>query len=578
MTKFRLAVLLTSLLPAGLLLAPQSLDAQDSAESAEPEPFFETVNVNLVNVEVFVTDNAGNSVNGLNRDDFELLDDGNPVTITNFYAVESGIPVSPAALADSAGPEQDQPPNRDHLGRSPIASIPEDQHLHLVVYIDNFNIRPLNRNRIFGRLREFLIEELDPADRVMLVSYDRSLNIRHPFTNDAPSLARTLFTLQKDSGHATQRDNERRKIRRAIEEANAIGEVSGRVRQHASSLDNDLRFTLDALRDMIRTLSGLPGRKALLYVSDGLPMIPGQELFWAVERRFEDISVLAQAHQFNAGRKFQSLAAQANAGRVTFYTIDATGLQAYESGQAEEGRTSSSDTLNTFIDSVATSNLQASILTLAERTGGRAIINANDIGRGMKRIAQDLETYYSLGFNSAHGEDARYHTLEVRLKDKPRGYSVRHREGYRAKPLSTFMIEATESALRYRYERNPLGVRIDLQPSTRYDEKSFAVPVLVHLPLDQIVLIPRGEFHVANLRLYFSVMDEGGDVSDIQQAVVPIEIPATELEEALGKHYTYETGLLMRPGRHAVAVGVRDEMGATSSFVTGQVDVGANTQ
>ena len=73
-------------------------------------------------------------------------------------------------------------------------------------------------------------------------------------------------------------------------------------------------------------------------------------------------------------------------------------------------------------------------------------------------------------------------------------------------------------------------------------------------------------------------MDEGGDVSDIQQAVVPIEIPATELEEALGKHYTYETGLLMRPGRHAVAVGVRDEMGATSSFVTGQVDVGANTQ
>jgi len=557
-------------------LAATSLSAQEAPPPASQEAFFETVNVNLVNVEVFVTDKEGNSIDGLTADDFELFDDDRPVVITNFYAVEGGRPTVVAPPSEEPVPETEEEEPTSRREPPPLTTepeIPEEQRLHLVVYIDNYNIRPLNRNRVFSRLREFLIEKLEPIDRVMLVSYDRSIHIRHPFTNDAPSIARTLFTLQRDTGHALQRDNERKTIRRAIENAETIGEISGRVRQYASSVENDLRFTLDALRDTVGSLAGLPGRKALLYVSDGLPMTPGQDLFWAVERRFDDISILSQAHQFNSSRKFQELAAQANAGRVTFYTIDATGLQGYVSGQAEEGRTSHTDSMNTFIDSVAIGNLQASIRTLAERTGGRAVVNANDIGLGMSRIAQDLHTYYSLGFNSAHGEDARYHRLEVRLKDRPRGYTVRHREGYRGKPVATAMVEGTVSALRYRYESNPLGIALEAQPGSPHDEENFSVPLLVRIPLKEIVFLPHEKIHRARVRVFFSVMDDSGRTSEVRQAAVPIEVPAEDLGEALEKFYTYEARLLMRPGNHAVAVGVRDEIGATSSFVTGQVYV-----
>jgi hypothetical protein len=230
--------------------------------------------------------------------------------------------------------------------------------------------------------------------------------------------------------------------------------------------------------------------------------------------------------------------------------------------------------MNTFIDSVATGNMQASIQTLAERTGGRAIINTNDIGLGMSRVAQDLHTYYSLGFNSAHGEDERYHTLEVRLKNKPRAYTVRHREGYRGKPVATAMVEGTVSALRYRYESNPLRVEIVPSAGERYDEENYSVPILVRIPLKEVVFIPREQIQMARVRVFFSVMDEKGRTSPVQQALVPIEVPVGELEEALDKFYTYEARLLMRPGRHAVAVGVRDEVGARSSFVTGQASVG----
>jgi VWFA-related protein len=553
------------------LLTPAGAVAQETTGQDLEGTYAETVDVNVINVEVFVTDKKGNPITGFEKEDFELLEDGRPVTITNFYAVESGRPATPVETS----PLEIQRP-----GSLELLPIPEDQRLHVVVYVDNFNIRPLNRNRVFSQLREFLVTQLEPSDRVMLVSYDRSLHIRHPFTNEASRIAATLHELEKDTGHALQRDNERKRIRSFIEKADQIGEAAARVRQYAASLDNDLRFTLDALRDMVKSLSGLPGRKALLYVSDGLPMIPGHELFWAVERRFDDISVLAESRYYDASGKFGELAAEANADRVTFYTVDASGLQAYTSGQAETGRTSGTDTLNLFVDQVASDNLQASIQYLAERTGGRAIVNANDISAGLDRVADDLGTYYSLGFVSAHQGDGRYHTIEVRLKekDKAKGHIVRHREGYRDKPVWTRMTEGTLSSLRYRYERNPLDIDLDLGASRRHDQGDFEVPILVRIPLGKVVLIPRGELYRASLRVFFSAMDEKGGISDVQQAAVPIEIPPEELETARQKYYTYEVRLLMRAGQHRVAVGVRDEIGAEISFVTRQVQVGGQAR
>ena len=532
--------------------------------------FFETLDVTLINVEVFVTDKKGNPISGLHREDFELYQDGRPVAITNFYAVESGRP-SPPKQAPEPVLESASPEKAAAAPFAPLPQIPEDQRLYLVVYIDNFNIQPLNRNRIFGQLRQFLNSKLGPEDRVMLVSYDRSVHIRHRFTKDEVAIAQALSELEKLSGHATQADRERRRMRKAIRDAESPGGISERVRQHAASVSNDLRFTLDALRDMISSLAGLPGRKAFLYVSDGLPMTPAQDLFFAVQRKFGDMSVLAYARDYDASRRFQQLSALANTNRVTFYTIDATGLQFYASGQAETGRTSRVDALDSFVDSVATENLQAPIRYIAERTGGTAIFNTNDIGPGLDRVATDFHSYYSLGFPATG--DQRYHKIEVKVKQK--GYVVRHREGYRAKPAAARMVDGTISSLRYGYQRNPLDITLQLGRATPHEKGTFEVPISVQIPLASVLLVPRETMREARVTVFFTAMDAKGEVSDVRQAVVPINIPNEDIESALEQYYSYKASLLMRAGKHVVAVGVRDELGANSSFVTKSIQVGS---
>ncbi len=551
--------------PAAETVEPATAETPDEAQAEGDSAFFETVDVTVVNVEVFVTDKKGNPITGLGRDDFEILEDGRPVTITNFYAVESGRPVAgvePAPEAAPAAPE------------AVPAPIPEEQRLNLVVYVDNFNIRPFNRNRVFRRLREFLHDKLDSEDRVMLVTYDRSLHVRHGFTSDSTLIANALFELEEMTGHAIHQDSERRDVLRDIEEAESMGEVQWRVRQYAESLYNDLSFSISALSELVRSLGGLEGRKALLYVSDGLPMSAGEDLYHALQMKFHDSSVLAQSRDYHAGRKYRELAALANANRVTFYTIDAAGLRVYSSVSAERATAARNAGLDTMVDSIAISNLQSTLRFLADQTGGLAIVNSNDVGPGLERIAGDFDSYYSLGYTPAHAGDNRFHDIKVKVDRK--GLNVRHREGYRDKGLHARMAESTVASLMYGMEKNPLNVAFRVGSGNKDEEgKHFLVPIEVDIPIASIVLVPREAFHEGRLRLFFSAIDEDGDMAEVSEVPIDIRIPSERLEEAREQPYRFQVSLRMRAGGHRLAVGVRDLLGAAESFVTRSVVVGS---
>ena len=546
---------------------PAADSAQKPASEVPVEQFFESIDVNVVNVDVYVTDRKGNRIRGLGKDDFELLEDDKPMTITNFYAVEEGGPVrSEPAPAAAPAPPPAAPP----AAAAPAAEIPEDQRLHLVVYIDNWNIKPFNRNRVFTGIREMLRSRLTRGDRVMLMTYDREPHVRRPFTSDPVTIASALFEIERLSAQGIQQESERREALSDIEEARDETSALIRARSYADAVYNDLSFALDSLKNTVSSLAGLPGRKAILYVSDGLPMVAGEDAFHAVQEKFSSAtgSVL-EARNYDASRRYKELVASANANRITFYTLDAAGLRV-SSAISAENRTAD---ISGLTDSVHWSNIQASMRMLADETGGVAILNNNEPTKALERVADDLRNYYSLGYMPAHSGDGRYHEVEVRVRGR-KDLVVRAREGYRDKTLDARMSDGVTSALFYDVESNPLGVMVQSGTETRRDDGHFLVPIHVRIPIGKLVLVPQGDRHLARLRVFVAAMDEKGNLSEVQQGEVPIEIPGAELDTALGKEWVYTVSVVMRKGPQKLAVGVRDEVGQTSSFAIRTLNVG----
>jgi len=548
---------------------PPSASGAAATEPAEGE-FFESIDVNVVNVDVYVTDKRGNRVEGLTSDDFELYEDRRPVKITNFYAVDDGKPVvaGPGTLVDET-PEPVAAPAPPPTPREEAEAVPEDQRLHLVVYVDNWNIRPFNRNRVFVSLREFLRNKLSPSDRVMLVTYDREFHVRRSFTSDAAAIASALFDLEKLSANGVRLDSERREILSAIKDAQAADDVTPRARSYAESLFNDLSFSITSLKDLVESLAGLPGRKAILYVSDGIEMIPGEDVFNAVRERFLDsTSMLADVHRFDLSRRFEELTSSANANRISFYTLDAGGLRISTNVSVEDALPSASS----FVDQIYWGNLQGTIQMMAERTGGTAIINTNDPTKGLQVVAEDFRNYYSLGYSPSHGGDGRYHKVEVRTKNKD--YVVRHRDGYRDKPVEVRMSDGVMSALQYDIASNPLALIIDRGRESKRQDGYYQVDISVRIPIGNLVLIPHGDLHVARVRLYFAALDDNGGTSDVQEVKLPIEIPADKVESAKKGTWRYDVPLVMRRGDQKLAVGLRDEIAQVSSFAVKTLQVG----
>jgi VWFA-related protein len=521
-----------------------------------------------------VTDEKGRRVTGLTRDDFEIFEDRRPVAITNFYAVEGGKPVKPApepAAAPAPATPEAAPPAAP---QEEAVEVPEDQRLRLVIYIDNFNLRPFNRNRVMREIRAFLGSKVSRGDQVMLATFDRELHVQRTFTSDPGLIASALLELEKVSAHAVHHDSERRDTLRRIEEAQSAVEAQGYARTYAQSVYNDLSFSIDAIKEITNALAGMPGRKAILYVSDGLQMMAGQDVFYAVQNKFGERSTsLTESFQFDTSRRFQELTAQANANRITFYTIDAAGLRVYDSVSAEnQGPGVPQAGLATLIDSVRISNLQAPLQMLAERTGGVAVINANIVTPHLERIAEDFGSYYSLGYTPIHAGDGRYYKIEVKVKRK--GLKVRHREGYRDKSPDARMTDSTMAALNFPFEDNPLDVKLEFGRAEARNDGFYVQPISVRIPLGKLVLVPREQTHEGRVRLFIAAMDSKGNTSDVQQTPVPISIPNADVQTATAKDYVYSVSLLMRPGEQRVAIAVRDDVAAQASVLSRGVRVG----
>ena len=399
---------LGSVLSPGASLSERPVFAQapqDPSLEAAPE-LFEVVNVSVANIDVWVTDREGQPVSGLERDDFVVLRDGEPVPISNFYAVTGGRPTTAAPPAEV-----------EEIGRRGLdeiealeSRVADEHRLWIVLFVDNFNIDSNERKRVFPALAAFLRENVRSGAQAMIVTYDRQLEVVEPFTNSYLRLEAAMDVVSKQSGFATIRRRERVDTLQLIDRAADEGQALSYAQAYAEELMNNAEYTAAALERFLASLGGLPGRKALIHVSSGIPMTAGEEAFYAVADRFESSAPYSMIPRYDTTRRFETVVETANANRVVFYTADAAGLRGLEFGAAEYAGFVNMD-LRSTLDSVVPENLQAPLRMIAHETGGQAILNQNEILRPLRAAARDFESFYS----------PRHRLLRPRGREVPRG-------------------------------------------------------------------------------------------------------------------------------------------------------------
>jgi hypothetical protein len=267
--------------------------------------------------------------------------------------------------------------------------------------------------------------------------------------------------------------------------------------------------------------------------------------------------------RFNRRNVYESVASSANAQGVTFYTIDASGLAGGGSTSAEHARP-----IDPLTASIHTLNYQEPLIFLAERTGGRAIVDSNDVTSLLEEMRDDLFTYYSLGYTlSASGADT-VHRIEVELPSHPE-YGLVYRRTLVEKSLETRVQERVVSGLMLALQDNPMAISISAGiPTTAAASDRWILPVEVAIPIESVALLPVAGEYVGQVVLYIANRDLKGRQSDTQRRQFEIRMPAEDYETRRGERYVAALDLLLNAGDHKVVVGVLDPVTRQASFAS----------
>jgi len=544
---------------------PLAAQSQQNPASDVPK-LVETLDVKIINVDVVVTDKKGNPVKGLTKDDFEILENGIPKAISNFYEVEpredgkAGSAISTTPATPAAVPAKAEP-------------IAENTKRRIIFFIDNLSLAPFNRNRVFKDMKAFVTNVMRPGDEAMIATFNRSLKVRVPFTRDTAQLIQTFDVIAGESALGATSRSDQRDTESHIKDAQSYDEALAAARAYSQSIEHDLRQSVTSLVGLMSTLAGVEGKKVLVLASEGFPIQPGREMFQYLEELQRERqgwgagSTFLEGMHFDASELIRSIGRAANSNNITMYTIHAGGLAAgNEAGSAENAAPTSF-----AVAQAALSNSTESLRLLADMTGGLASVQTNNFANAFNRIRRDLDSYYSLGYRAGTERVDRLRTLQVRMKNK--AYVARSRQSFVEKSAAVDMADRVVANLLYRTKANDLKIMMKIStPRVTDDPDLFTVPVEIRIPMESLTLLPQGETEYAGgFTVYVAVADKDGDMSDVQHKSHQVHVNAADMKTIAGKYYTYTLDLMMARGLNKVSIGVNDDVSNTTGFARDQI-------
>jgi len=530
--------------------------------AARAQFFSEVVEVRVTNVDVVVTDQAGKPVHGLTKDDFLLYENGRKKDISNFLEIQEA-PSSALLPADSEA--------------SPL---PDSRVRQIAVFVDDSVLDPLRRNQVLTYLGRFLEANMRTGDEVMIAVWAESLKLELEPTRDRTKIAEAvkrlagrttrgyeeLQEMEKFHGqlidllnlYASRNPPEKPPMTRGIYEARSFGMfVTHRMRQR-----------VEALRSVIASMRGAPGRKVLIFLTESFTSNPAEEAFRyldAIHEQFEPdgSQPMQDLKEFEIQSLVTDVADAANSSGITLYAIDGSGKEgvflAAEASQtvhiAPSGATAQGW-------SVPTLNV------IASETGGVALTGSRNWKNAFDTIAGDLASYYSLGFRSSGERQDTLRAVEVKLKKK--GYKVRARHSVIEPSASAEMNDAVSAYLFREVVQNDLAIRAEAGRRATTSGSGFAtIPVTVTIPTEKLTLLPDGKDLTGSFSLFAAFVRMDGAVSKVARQQQSFRFPAESLPRR--KEITLKLEVKTDPRTDGVSIGIMDEASRATGFAAVKV-------
>ena len=584
---------------APALLPP--LDAQAPVAANTPP----TIGVSAaeVSVDFVVRDKKGRIVRDLKPNEVEVLEDGIRQEIGLFQLMTSVVPAEEAPVVV---PEAGMSPRGAAVAALSAAPEPADVPREAVVALVFDRLGPQARVNAHQAAVEWLKLPAVAGREVGVFRIDRGLEQVQEFTDDRATVSEALDDLERVLPTSYTGRSQRERLRglqaqlsilegcgspqslvgsvpaedagEVVTARSAVGNTTTVQQQLARRMAMTQIAMLQAEEALERDQQGLATTNALLALVNGLKTLPGRK---AVVFFSEGLVLPPRVHETLA-----MVVSEANRGGVSFYAADAAGLRTVSASDemrrevaamAEERDAVGLDPNNRGSASAMTKALERSddilrsdpasgLGTLARETGGFLIRDTNNIAAGLKRVEEELGAYYLLSYAPGNESwDGRYRRIEVRLRRS--GLSVQARRGYFAvrTPTPTPVLDYEAPALA-RLEQDPAAHALPVRGRVLHfpaEDGESVVAIAGELPAGAPTLRrdgTRGDF-LQDFTVLALVRDVAGRVMAKASRRYALAWPPSKVEDVKRGRVLFEREARLPPGRYEVEMIAYDAEG-----------------
>jgi VWFA-related protein len=516
----------------------------------------------VVNLNVVATDAAGNPVKDLSKDDFTILDGGQPQKITLFASVDNAQLHPAPTIAPDVYVN-----NLSLKGATPSVTI---------LLFDTLNSRWASQGNGLRQVRNYL-RHIEPKDHLGIYVLGEKLTEVYSFTRDASGLLAALNHYDEKNSPASSTSapaaNSTPATQQDAPDPLLESFLSGEVNRDFALEPGDnkrgdarerqqfaIQMTTASLQAIARQLSTVQGRKTLIWVTDSVgPMryFSDDDLddYLASWRGQCGVNVNT-GPAYENGPETESMIRLMNVAGISVYLISAEGLQ---SENLAFNSNANAPPVTSPVPMIGEGHL--AMLEIAKRTGGRAFYNRNDLDTGIRRALDDSRFTYTLAYAPDHNKwKGEWRKIQVKV-NRP-GVTVLTRDGYFAMPDPRLISPKDRleflsqlAAIPIDSVQLPLAVRIAASSSADGPE----LDATVHVSPQSMLSSAANGHWAGHIEVMFIQLGEKNKLLDATQKDVDIDLTPDKYTSMVNNGFNLPVKLPLKPGATILSIILHDK-------------------